>query len=282
MTKLLSAGYRRLFRSVLFWIGLAVTCGHQLLGVLNNLHYKSAFVDQVIKADHTLLPDTLITVSVMAILIALFIGRDYSDRTVRNKIITGHSRVSIYLSNLMVCGTAAVILYVVPTLLIGLALGAPLLGGFELTAKAFILPAIIDLLAVLGFTSLFLLVVMAIQNRTVAAVTVLLLAIVMMMWVPTPLRETLEAPQYVDEYVFSEEADDFVATGKTMENQAYVGGPARVALECLYDLLPGCQVEQTSPYNKTADMVTLPFWGLAFIAVTTAGGAVIFQKKELK
>ena len=27
---------------------------------------------------------------------------------------------------------------------------------------------------------------------------------------------------------------------------------------------------------------TLPFWGLAFIAVTTAGGAWIFQKKELK
>ena len=282
MTKLLSAGYRRLFQSVFFWIGLAITCGHHLLGVLNNLHYKSAFVDQVIKADHTLLPDTLITVLVMSVLIALLIGREYSDKTIRNKIITGHSRVTIYLSNLIVCATAAAIYFVVPTLLIGLALGAPLLGGFELTAKSFILPAVVDLLSVLGFTSLFLLVVMSIQNRTIAAVTVLILAIAMMMWVTVPMREALEAPQYVDEYVFSEAENDFVPTGKTIENPAYVGGPARVALEFLYDFLPCGQVEQSSPYNKTADMADLPFWGLAFIAATTLGGAVIFQKKELK
>ena len=282
MTKLLSAGYRRLFCSVFFWIGLAVTCGHHLLGVLNNVHYKAVFADQVIKADHTLLPDTLSTVLVMSVLIALLIGREYGDRTIRNKIITGHSRVTIYLSNLIVCATAAAIYFVIPTLLIGLGLGAPLLGGFELTAKAFILPALIDLLSVLGFTSLFLLVVMAIQNRTVAAVTVLILAIAMMMWVTVPMREALEAPQYVDEYVFSEEAEDFVPTGKTMENQAYIGGPARVALEFFYDFLPCGQVEQSSPYNKTADMADLPFWGLAFIAATTVGGAMIFQKKELK
>jgi ABC-type transport system involved in multi-copper enzyme maturation permease subunit len=282
MTKLLSAGYRRLFRSVFFWIGLAVTCGHHLLGVLNNLHYKSVFVDQVIKADHTLLPDTLITTLVMSVLIALLIGREYGDKTIRNKIITGHSRVTIYLSNLIVCATAAAIYFVVPTLLIGLGLGVPLLGGFELTAKAFILPAIVDLLSVLGLTSLFLLVVMSIQNRTIAAVSVLILAIAMMMWVTAPMREALEAPQYMDEYVFSEEVDDFVSTGKTKENPAYVGGPARVGLEFLYNFLPGGQVEQSSPYNKTADMADLPFWGLAFIAVTTVGGAVIFQKKELK
>lgn len=282
MTKLLSAGYRRLFRSLFFWIGLAVTCGYHLLGVLNNLHYKATFVDQVIKADHTLLPDTLITALVMSVLIALFIGREYGDRTVRNKIVTGHSRLSIYLSNLIVCSTAAAIYYVVPTLLVGLGLGAPLLGGFELSAKAFILPAIIGLLAVLGLTSLFLLVVMSIQNRTVAAVTVLILAIALMMWVTVPMREALEAPQFVDEYVFSEEVNDFVPTGNTIESQAYVGGPARVALEFLYNFLPSGQQEQASPYTKTADMVDLPFWGLAFIAATTLGGAVIFQKKELK
>ena len=61
-----------------------------------------------------------------------------------------------------------------------------------------------------------------------------------------------------------------------------MGGPARVALEFLYNFLPSGQEEQASPYNKTADMVDLPFWGLAFIAVTTVGGAWIFQKKELK
>ena len=282
MTKLLSANFRRLFRAPIFWFGLVASCVYTLFGVINNFYYKGVMPDTVIKADHTLLPDGLILSLIVAVVVALFIGREYSDKTVRNKIITGHSRLSIYLSNLIVCSTAAAIYYVVPTLLIGLGLGAPLLGGFELTAKAFILPALIGLLAVLGLTSLFLLVVMSIQNRTVAAVTVLILAVALMMWVTVPMREALEAPQYVEEYVFSEEVNDFVPTGNTIESPAYVGGPARVALEFLYNFLPSGQEEQASPYNKTADMADLPFWGLAFIAVTTVGGAWIFQKKELK
>ena len=281
MTKLLSAGFRRMFRSAVFWLGLAVSCGYTLFGVLNNFYYKGVFVDTVIKADHTLFPFAEFVALIAAVVVALFIGREHADKTLRNKIITGHSRLSIYLSNLIVCAAATAILFVVPTILIGLAVGAPLLGGFELSAKAFILPALCYLLALLGFTSLFLLLAMSIDNRTVAAVTILLVVLALS-WVPTPLRETLEAPEHVEQIVFSEELDDFVETGEMIENEMYVGGPVRVVLQVAYDLLPGCQAQQTSPFNKTADMVHLPVWSLVFIAATTAAGAVIFQKKELK
>ena len=281
MTKLLSAGFRRLFRSVVFWLGLAVSCGYTLLGVLNNFYYKGVFEDTVILADHTLFPFAAFVALIAAVVVALFIGQEYADKTIRNKIITGHSRLAIYLSNLMICSVAAIILFVVPTLLIGLAIGGPLMGGFELPAGAFILPALCYLLALLGFTSLFVLLAMSIDNRTVAAVTILLVVLALS-WIPTPLRETLEAPEYVEQFVFSETLDDFVETGEMMENEMYVGGPARVALQVAYDLLPGCQVNQTSPFNKTADMVHLPVWSFIFIAATTAAGVVIFQKKELK
>ena len=36
MTKLLSAGYRRLFRSAFFWIGLVAMCVYSLIGILSN------------------------------------------------------------------------------------------------------------------------------------------------------------------------------------------------------------------------------------------------------
>ncbi len=281
MTKLLNANFRRLWRSKTFWIGLVVACAHHLLGVLNNFYYKGIFTDQVIKADHTLEPDTLILSLIVAVITAFFIGREYGDKTIRNKIVTGHDRWKIYLANLIVCSVAAAILFIVPTLVVGLALGAPLLGGFELTAKAFILPVLCDLLALLAFTALFVLIAMSVQNRTACAVIVLLLAFVLA-WIPTPLSETLEAPEYVSEVVFSEELDDFVETGRTMENQAYVGGFARTVLDFAYDFLPACQLEQTSAYNKTEDMIHLPFYSVAFILVTTLGGALVFEKKELK
>lgn len=281
MTKLLSANFRRLFRAPIFWFGLVASCVYTLFGVINNFYYKGVMPDTVIKADHTLLPDGLILSLIVAVVVALFIGREYSDKTIRNKIVAGHSRMTIYLANLIVCSVATVIFFAVPTLLIGLGVGAPLLGGFELSAKAFILPALCSLLALLGFTALFVLVAMSVQNRTVAAIAILLLAIVLA-GIAQPIWEALDAPKYVEEYVFSEEANDFILTGKMMENPAYVGGFARVIYKALYNALPGCQIMQISPFNKTADMDHLPIYSLAFIALTTAAGLVIFKKKELK
>lgn len=281
MTKLLSANFRRLFRAPIFWFGLVASCVYTLFGVINNFYYKGVMPDTVIKADHTLLPDGLILSLIVAVVVALFIGREYSDKTIRNKIVAGHSRMTIYLANLIVCSVATAIFFAVPTLLIGLGVGAPLLGGFELSAKAFILPALCSLLALLGFTALFVLVAMSVQNRTVAAIAILLLAIVLA-GIAQPIWEALDAPKYVEEYVFSEEANDFILTGKMMENPAYVGGFARVIYKALYNALPGCQIMQISPFNKTADMDHLPIYSLAFIALTTAAGLVIFKKKELK
>lgn len=283
MTKLLKANFRRLWQSKTFWIGLVLACAHTLLGVINNLYYKNAWVDQssVITADHTLFPDTLITIIIMAVLVVMLVGREYTDKTIRNKIVTGHSRTTIYLANLIVCLTAAAILFIVPMLVIGLAVGAPLLGGFTLSFTAFVLPFFCYLLGVFGFTSLFILIVMSVQNRTVAAIVVLLLAAIIFS-VPTTLGEMLEAPELVEEVIWDETVEDFVYTGEMMENQAYVGGPARVMVQFLYDFLPGGTLQQTSPFNATKDMAHLPVYAVAFIVVTTLGGALVFEKKELK
>lgn len=283
MTKLLNANFRRLWKSKTFWIGLAVACVHTLLGVLNNLYYKNAWVDggASITAADTLFPDTLITVIIMAVLVTMLIGREYADKTIRNKIVTGHSRTAIYLSNLIVCLTAAAILFIIPMLVMGLAVGAPLLGGFSLSFKAFILPFFCYLLGVFGFTALFVLIIMSVQNRTVAAIAILLVAAVLF-GMATPMREMLEAPKEVEEVVWSDEFEDFVSTGRMMENQAYVGGPARVVLQFFYNLLPGAQLEQTSPFNETKTMTHIPAYAVAFILITTLGGAWVFNKKELK
>lgn len=283
MTKLLNANFRRLLQSKTFWIGLVLACAHTLLGVLNNLYYKQAWVDQssVITADHTAFPDTLITIIIMAVLVTMLVGREYTDKTIRNKIVTGHSRVNIYLSNLIVCLTAATILFVVPMLIMGVGVGSLLLGGFTLSFKAFILPFFCYLLGVLGFTALFLLIVMSVQNRTVAAIVVLLLAVILFS-VPSTLGEMLEAPERVEEVVWDDTVEDFASTGEMMENQAYIGGPARVMMQFFYDFLPGGALEQTSPFNETKAMIHLPVYAVAFILVTTLGGAWVFEKKELK
>ena len=39
----------------------------------------------------------------LAAFVPLFLGADYSDGTIRNKLIAGHRRSGIYLSDLLVC-----------------------------------------------------------------------------------------------------------------------------------------------------------------------------------
>ena len=283
MTKLLSAGYRRLFRSAFFWIGLVAMCVYSLLAVVVTLEEKSFYPEMAAQytSDLTLLPDLRVGVFAVGILVALMIGREYSDKTLRNKIIVGHSRSAVYLSNLIVFCTAAAIWYAVPLFAVGLGAGWPLLGGFALPATAFILPAICQLLALIGFTALFLLVATAISNRTVAAVAILLLAILLMA-LPLPLQQALEIPETTEELVYEPETDSYVATGEMIPCATYVRQPLRAVYQFLYHFLPGGQLEQSSPYNKTADMIHIPFWGLGFIAATTLCGLWIFRKKELK
>ena len=57
-----------------------------------------------------------------AVFIGVFVGTEYSDGTLRNKLIIGHSRSSIYISNLIVCTTAGIIMhltYIITTILLG-------------------------------------------------------------------------------------------------------------------------------------------------------------------
>lgn len=283
MTKLLSAGYRRLFRSAFFWIGLVAMCVYSLIGILIRLDEKSFYVEQAAEytADLTLLPDLRVGVFVVGILVALMIGREYSDKTIRNKIIVGHSRGAVYLSNLIIFSTAAAIWYLVSLFGVGLAIGGPVMGGFALPATAFILPAVCQLLALIGFTALFLLVATAISNRTVAAVAILLLAIVLLA-IPLPLQQALEIPETTEEMVYEPETDSYVATGNMVPCATYIRQPLRALYQLGYHFLPGGQLEQASPYYKTADMIHIPFWALGFIAAATLGGLVIFKKKELK
>lgn len=47
---------------------------------------------------------------VSAIFTSLFIGSEYSDGTIRNKLVVGHSRMRIYLANLIVCSIASILI----------------------------------------------------------------------------------------------------------------------------------------------------------------------------
>ena len=66
---------------------------------------------------------------ILAVFCSLFIGTEHNDGTIRNKIIVGQKRETIYLSNMVTCSIIAItmcIVFFVPYLSVGI----PLLGFF--------------------------------------------------------------------------------------------------------------------------------------------------------
>ncbi len=99
MRKLLSANFSRLFKTKAFWLGM----GAMVLAffIIHRPHSSPLYFEK------TFFQYTLLIGFFVAIFTALFIGTDYHDGTIRNKIILGHPRQALYISNLIVCFAAA-------------------------------------------------------------------------------------------------------------------------------------------------------------------------------
>lgn len=134
MIKLIKAEFFRLTREKSFYVVLTVAAVFALLAVLLNVAMAYLLAGEETAEVAALLPDgpgelIISMVSLgnagifIAIAIGIFIGSDFKDNTIRNKITAGCSRIAIYLSSLIVCTVICVAVFAaisIVTLLFGL------------------------------------------------------------------------------------------------------------------------------------------------------------------
>ena len=111
MNNLLSAYFQRLIKSKLYWclLGLMILSGI-IIPILAHREMIAYGTDYTLES--RLVWHFLIIGFIVAIFCSWFLGTDYSDGTIRNKIIAGNSRLKIYISALLICVIASVILVV--------------------------------------------------------------------------------------------------------------------------------------------------------------------------
>ncbi len=114
-----------------------------------------------------------------AVFVALFIGTEYSNATVFNKIIFGHSRTAVYLTYLLTCLSAAALFHLfataVTTLIGWIALGKPLF-----TFGTFVSRYLLSLPPLFAVVSLHLAIAVILQNRAVSVAVSASLSTVML------------------------------------------------------------------------------------------------------
>lgn len=286
MNKLLSAEFVRLFKSLVFRICLLVSGGFGILLVLmrwwevkkNAAIYADLSVEYR-NADNLIFMGGFYLIFAAAVLIGVFVGTEYSDGTIRNKLTAGHTRGTIYLSKFIVCAVADVMIHLLYIFVV-LIFGNCLIGGTTMTITEVISFTLVGTTAMLGLTALLIVCSMSIQSKAIGSIVCLVVALIMMI-LAIMIGTRLEEPKYYDGYTYIDENTGEAVVASKEKNPNYLTGTKRKVYEFLNNVLPVSQLYQIV-VRASDNLFVIVISDLVIMIVSTGAGMVIFGKKDLK
>ncbi len=280
MGKLLSASFRRLFRSKTYWLCAIFMTGFATFAVCSRYNQTIKYEDYPYPTADALWFIGGMYISVLvAAFASLWIGTDFSDGTVRNKLMVGHTRRELYLSNWIVCSVGALIIHVAYIMVVA-GLGSLLLEPFETSFKVLWIMSLVSLLSLVAQTSIFVLIVMLIHTKSTGAVVSLVVAMALIIASST-IYAMLDAPEYVDPFG-GMTIDGELVQMEPQANPRYLDGIRREIYQHTLNTMPTGQMIQYGELAYPEDLAYFPLYSLAVIFVSTGAGLVLFKKKDLK
>ncbi len=288
MTRLLNAGFSRLFKSFIFRLCILFMTGAGLfmdsiryLDILtikkNPERYSYINLEKYDSPDEFIFMGGMYAMFAIAVFVGIFIGTEYSDGTIRNKFMVGHSGIRIYLSNLIVCISGGIIIYL--SYIISLFLfGSIMLGNHHMTTKYILSYVLICCFSLTALTALYLVFSMLIHSKAGGSVAIII-AIIVLLITSVTLKSHLKEPEYIGDY-------SITVSGETVEqpkekNPYYLTGTKREIYEFLNDLLPTSQLAVPDDINSK-NIKNTALYSAIIVLFTTVSGILIFKKKDLK
>lgn len=278
MTRLFSAEQMRLRKSWIFWLILIVAA---LVSLQVFQEQRSMIAAEIQNGkpwpiDEAFFQFPIVNGILLSAFIPLFLGADFSDGTIRNKLIAGHSRGAIYCSYLLNAFTSSGILTVV-TLTVNMVTGILEGGKMAMAGGQLILFFCSAFCCTFAFASLFVLISTQITNRafaSVACIGILLLMILLSSRLISELHIAFEAR---DVFILEDGKPVF---SDPYPDPMYVSGAKRTLMEILADFLPTGQSIQIS--NLEAERVSrFPMFSALFVLLTSSIGLLAFSKKDI-
>lgn len=280
MNRLLKANVSRLKKDTVFKVCLLFTLLYAIVTIVAG--WRSMEINDTAIAIDALFLNSFgvsgfLTVPgiVLAAFCSMFIGTEFSDGTLRNKLIVGHRRRAIYLSNFLTCAVSGIFFSLVYLLTVSIA-GIPLFGGFQLETGALLLLMFDGMLAIVAYAAIFNMLSMVLQNKTVC-VCLCLVAVMASMFLCFYLMKRLEGPPMVEVY----QMVNGKTTTESVPNNQYVDGILRQVFQFIIDFLPSGQSLQLSGQNAV-HLKLMPLYSAAIILLTNIAGIAAFARKDIK
>lgn len=280
MKKLLSANLARLRESKIFWAlelsCFLLSCATYLLVVYNTRNQGQGWLQWQANT-YFYIPILYLPVGI-AIFSCFFFGTEYSDGTIRNKLIVGHSRESIYLANLLtavcVLGLQLLACYV-PVLIVGIPF-----AGKDVVACVEMQPwRILNLLLLLTeYGALFVLLSTLDSNKARNVLDCLLTALLLILLGVSAYGRYSE-PEFYPEVTMLPDGSLDVRNGPP--NSEYLTGVPRMIAHGITLLLPTGSAMLSMDRGLTFDWRS-PACAVALIVLLTILGIGVFKKKDIK
>lgn len=276
MMKLVHANFARMIRNRIFWLSEAFVAGYSVFVyqmAARNLKRNPAAMNWNLYFFNAMLFIGIL----IAVFTAFFIGVEYSDGTIRNKLIIGHKRRDIYLANVLVCFTAGLIqfaTYMLVSAVSGILItGATMMGLHE--AGWCLLYCV---LIIAAYTAVICLTAMLDSNKARVVLEEILLVAAFLILTSQIYRDLAE-PEYTNRVVLTQEGG--YQAEENVPNPKYVTGTKRVLYEWIDAFLPADQamyvIDSEAVYSLRA-----PCCLLLETIVLILTGVYVFQKKDIK
>lgn len=275
MLKLLRADFARMWRSKLFWGALAVSV---LFGVYacRSKHQSIVAFGSEAMLDVVFFVWFSLVGIILAVIASLFVGAEYSDGTLRNKLVTGSERWALYLSHFLVSAAVGIALTLAYMLTV-YAVGMALIGVIQTPWPVLLQWFAVGIMLVVSFCAIFTLVSMLVPNKTVVAI-VLILGVIAGLLVGARMTARLYAPEFLTSI---ETLQDGTTVRNEIPNPAYLPPERQKAYQRALEILPTGQCHLLADMSATHPGRMMLFSGL-IITLSNLLGIAAFQRKDLK
>ena len=280
MRKLLSANFSRLWKSKVFWVLEGFCFGFgvfaYILVAINTRNLGQGWLEYEAHS-YFYLPIMFIAV-IVAIFACFFIGNDYSDGTLRNKLVVGHSRVNIYFSFFLTVCVAAV-LFLLAHVLAMVIVGLPLSGAAVLTHVELQPWRIMNfLLTAIVYAAIFTLLSMLDSNMARNVVVSLLVACILI-FAGLYFYGKVSAPEHIQ--LVTHQSDGSLLLQDGPPNSDYLTGMTRIVYHCITMILPSGSVMLSLDKSLGFDWRN-PLCSVVMILLLTVSGISFFKRKDIK
>ena len=278
MRKLITANFHRFSKDKFSWCVVGIVVILSLASVFNSAGSFEAMAARgyAMSLEDCYFNQAPLIGAFLALLISMFLGTEFSEGTIRNKLCIGHKRNEIFLSNFISCAFASIVLTAVWLLSCTLLFG--LIGPLEVEVSEFVGYIFVAMGFAVSFAALYTVIGSLSSNKAMTIIYTFAVFIILAM-AASALDDRLCEPEINEIMTYNNYGA--VVMQESAPNPLYLSGTIRTVCEVALELLPTGQAlllsEVAIEYPVRAILLSV-----VFTTVTLLVGSRLFRRKDIK